>query len=170
MSPTKILLQSPIDVKLIGHFAVNFFTSFFTGVRRPAFCSGVPVLSSPGFPGKYAAAVVLPVKAVPGRQLGGALVAVLFLKIGHQIGHAVLCGQPFPDLVELPCIFQGTDGQRGGEIVELPLCRRPGGGRGEVRLFHHHAVHQSPEKCREAQRDRGTAGRRVRRALSDVRF
>lgn len=107
MSPTKILLQSPIDVKLIGHFAVNFFTNFFTVVRRPAFCPDGSVLTPPGFPGKYAAAVVLPVEAVPGRQLGGALVAVLFLEIGHQIGHAVLCGQPLPDLVELSCIFQG---------------------------------------------------------------
>lgn len=53
---------------------------------------------------------------------------------------------------------------------ELRLRRAARAAVEEVRLFYHHAVHQPPEKCRKAQRDRGAAGRRVRRALSDVRF
>ena len=82
------------------------------------------------FCAELAAAVVLPVQAVPGGQLGAALEAVFLFEIGKEIRNAVGFRQFFADGIEYLGIFMGADGKGGGEVIKACLlytsdgCRR----------------------------------------------
>ena len=68
-------------------------------------------------PGEHAPAVILPVQAVPGGQLGAALEAVFLFEIRRQPAHAILRGKRFSQFTQPNGVFVRADGQRGGEII-----------------------------------------------------
>ena len=71
---------------------------------------------------KGTAAVILPIQIIFCRQLNRTLISILFLKIRGKPLYTILCGQPFPDLIQLLCILHGTDRQRGSkEIITFRL-------------------------------------------------
>ena len=71
--------------------------------------------------GIHASAVILPVQSILGGQFHRSLIAVLFLEIRRQVLHMTDVSQFLADFIELPGIFERTDGECRRKIIVTAL-------------------------------------------------